>query len=210
FIQLAADLGGQRLREMALRFGFSKEDLMADTLQTAKGNLPTEEQLENPAELANFGFGQGLLTATPIQICKMVAAIANGGSLMAPQLIEGFYTGGIMQKEELFSANRILSEKTAERLQNFMKTVVTEGSGQLANPAAGGAGGKTASAQTGIYDENGEEIVHAWFGGFYPAENPQYAIVVFIENGQSGNRAAAPLFALAADAVLAEGLTARP
>ncbi len=210
FIQLAADLGGQRLREMALRFGFSKEDLMADTLQTAKGNLPTEEQLENPAELANFGFGQGLLTATPIQICKMVAAIANGGSLMAPQLIEGFYTGGIMQKEELFSANRILSEKTAERLQNFMKTVVTEGAGQLANPAAGGAGGKTASAQTGIYDENGEEIVHAWFGGFYPAENPQYAIVVFIENGQSGNRAAAPLFALAADAVLAEGLTARP
>ncbi len=206
FIQLAAEIGARDLRQMALRFGFSQEDLLADAWQTAKGNLPTEEQLENPAELANFGFGQGLLTATPVQICKMIAVIASGGNLTAPRLIEGFYTGGEMQKEAAFSANRILSEKTAERLQSYMKTVVLEGSGQLAAPAAGGAGGKTASAQTGIYDENGEEIVHAWFGGFYPAQNPQYAIVVFIENGQSGNRAAAPLFAQTADAVLAQGL----
>lgn len=208
FIQLAQQIGAHDLREMAVRFGFSKEDLLADTLQTAKGNLPSEEQLENSAELANFGFGQGLLTATPVQICKMVAAIANGGELVFPRLIEGFYIGGTLQKEELFSANRVILEKTAEYLQDFMKTVVTEGSGQLAAPAKGGAGGKTASAQTGIYDETGEEIVHAWFGGFYPAEKPQYAIVVFIENGQSGNRAAAPLFARVADALFAEGLTA--
>ena len=92
------------------------------------------------------------------------------------------------------------------RLQDFMRTAVIEGSGKLADPAIGGAGGKTASAQTGIYDDNGEEIVHAWFGGFYPAENPQYAIVIFAENGQSGNRAAAPLFAKVANRLYGEGL----
>ena len=65
FIQLAQQVGAQDLRDMAVRFGFSKADLLADTLQTAQGNLPDAEQLENPAELANFGFGQGLLTANP-------------------------------------------------------------------------------------------------------------------------------------------------
>ena len=180
---------------MAVRFGFSKADLLADTLQTAQGNLPDAEQLENPAELANFGFGQGLLTATPIQICKMIATIANGGELLAPRLIEGIYTGGELEEEVSFSPNRVISEKTADLPCGFMETVVMEGSGQLALPQTGGAGGKTASAQTGIYDENEEEIVHAWFGGFYPAEDPQFAIVVFVENGQSGTRVAAPLFA---------------
>ncbi len=201
FIQLAQQVGAQDLRDMAVRFGFSKADLLADTLQTAQGNLPDAEQLENPAELANFGFGQGLLTATPIQICKMIAAIANGGELLAPRLIEGIYTGGELEEEVSFSPNRVISEKTADLLCGFMETVVMEGSGQLALPQTGGAGGKTASAQTGIYDENEEEIVHAWFGGFYPAEDPQFAIVVFVENGQSGNRVAAPLFAQVADSL---------
>ena len=206
FIQLAQQIGAQNLRDMAVRFGFSKADLLADTLQTASGNLPDAQQLENSAELANFGFGQGLLTATPIQICKMIATIADGGKLLSPYLVQGIYLGGALQQETSFSANRVISEKTANLLRKFMQTVVVEGSGQLAIPKTGGAGGKTASAQTGIYDEKEEEIVHAWFGGFYPAEDPQFAIVVFVENGQSGNRVAAPLFAQVADSLSGLGL----
>lgn len=206
FIQLAQQIGAQNLRDMAVRFGFSKADLLADTLQTASGNLPDAQQLENSAELANFGFGQGLLTATPIQICKMIATIADGGKLLSPYLVQGIYLGGALQQETSFSANRVISEKTANLLRKFMQTVVVEGSGQLATPKTGGAGGKAASAQTGIYDEKEEEIVHAWFGGFYPAEDPQFAIVVFVENGQSGNRVAAPLFAQVADSLSGLGL----
>ena len=206
FIQLAQQIGAQNLRDMAVRFGFSKADLLADTLQTASGNLPDAQQLENSAELANFGFGQGLLTATPIQICKMIATIADGGKLLSPYLVQGIYLGGALQQETSFSANRVISEKTANLLRKFMQTVVVEGSGQLATPKTGGAGGKTASAQTGIYDEKEEEIVHAWFGGFYPAEDPQFAIVDFVENGQSGNRVAAPLFAQVADSLSGLGL----
>ena len=206
FIQLAQQVGAQALREMAVRFGFSQADLLADTLQTAAGTLPSAEQLERPAELANFGFGQGILTATPIQICKMIAAIANAGELPVPRLIDGIYTQGAFAPEEQFSANRVISQQTALLLQEFMKTTVDEGSGKLARPSAGGAGGKTASAQTGVFDEDGTEIVHAWFGGFYPAEDPQYAIVVFVENGQSGNQAAAPLFAQVADSIYGLGL----
>ena len=53
-------------------------------------------------------------------------------------------------------------------------------------------GGKTGSAQTGRLDENGKRITNAWFVGFAPYENPEIAIVVMIENGQSGGNAAIP------------------
>lgn len=201
FIQLAQDLGAEDLRAMALRFGFSQSDLFADTLQTATGNLPTASQLQNPAELANFGFGQGYLTATPVQICKLVAAIANGGKLPSPRLVQGLYVSGALSEEEQYAPNQVLSEKTASFVRQFMENVVQEGSGKLAQPKLGSAGGKTASAQTGVYDPEDKEIVHAWFAGYYPTGTPQYAITVYVENGQSGNQVAAPIFSSVANAI---------
>ena len=69
----------------------------------------------------------------------------------------------------------------------------------MAKPKSGGAGGKTASAQTGSYDEQGEEIVHAWFAGFFPAQSPRYAAVILIEGGEYGGSVASPLFRQIAD-----------
>lgn len=66
-------------------------------------------------------------------------------------------------------------------------------------------GGKTASAQTGVYETPGEEdseIVHAWFAGYFPAETPKYAIVVLVEGGESGSDTAAPIFKEIADEIL--------
>ena len=95
-----------------------------------------------------------------------------------------------------------MSQKTAQVLGAFMISVVEEGSGTTAKPAQGGAGGKTASAQTGRMDpQTGEEIVHAWFTGFYPAQDPQYVITVLVEGGESGSDTAAPVFRQIADAI---------
>lgn len=82
-----------------------------------------------------------------------------------------------------------------------MISVVEEGSGTPGKPESGGAGGKTASAQTGKMDENGEEIVHAWFAGFFPAEEPKYATVVLVEGGEFGGKIASPIFKRIADQV---------
>ena len=87
-----------------------------------------------------------------------------------------------------------MSEKTAETIKNMMINVVENGSGENAKPKSGSAGGKTASAQTGQYNSEGEEIIHAWFVGFYPAEEPKYAIAVFAEGMDSGGDFAAPIF----------------
>ena len=83
----------------------------------------------------------------------------------------------------------------------MMINVVENGSGKQAKPRKGGAGGKTASAQTGRYDESKAEIVHAWFAGFYPAINPHYTIVVFVEGGYSGSETACPVFKKIADGI---------
>ena len=76
----------------------------------------------------------------------------------------------------------------------MMISVVEEGSGKKAKPEFLGAGGKTASAQSGQYLPGGEEIVHAWFSGFYPAKYPKYTIVVLCEGEFSGGDKAAPVF----------------
>ena len=55
-------------------------------------------------------------------------------------------------------------------------------------------GAKTSTAQTGKYDEKGEELCHAWITGFFPARQPKYAVTVLIEDGGYGNDAAAPVF----------------
>ena len=74
-----------------------------------------------------------------------------------------------------------------------MREVVKSGTGMSAMPETGGAGGKTATAETG-WTRNGKKVNHAWFAGFYPGENPEYAIVVLAENGVSGSQSAAPVF----------------
>ena len=65
----------------------------------------------------------------------------------------------------------------------------------------GGAGGKTGTAQTGRYDEAGEEIMDAWFAGFYPADEPVYTIVVLLDSGTHGSDDAAGIFAQVADSL---------
>ena len=67
--------------------------------------------------------------------------------------------------------------------------------GQNALPSNNTAGGKTATAQTGRYDEEGEEYEHGWFSGFFPAVNPRYVITVLAEDSGFGNGTAAPVFA---------------
>ena len=95
----------------------------------------------------------------------------------------------------------VLDSWIADTIANYMVTTVSEGSGTRAKPDYFDAAGKTGSAQTGVYTEDGEEIVHAWFGGFFPAEQPQYVCVVLVEGGESGALVAAPIFKEIADAI---------
>lgn len=195
FINLALEIGGKKILETAKNLGFGTPSYFGEGWYSAAGNLPSEDTLFSKTVLASFAFGQGKLLATPVQLASLAAAIANGGKAVTPKLVLGTYgKNGNWTETPDYSENPAISEKTAKALRKMMVNVVENGSGANAKPKNGSAGGKTASAQTGQFDSDGNEIIHAWFVGFYPAENPKFAIAVLAEGMDSGGDFAAPVF----------------
>ncbi len=195
FIDLAEELGGEKILAMAKNLGFGMPTALGPDWNTAAGNLPSAKSLSSPTVLASFAFGQGTLLATPLQLAALAAAIGNGGFAVTPKLVAGIYDeNGVLEPTADYPPNRVMSEKTAKTLRKMMTAVVENGSGEKAKPKNGSAGGKTASAQTGQYREDGTEVIQGWFVGFYPAEEPRYAIAVLAEGKDSGGDYAAPVF----------------
>ncbi len=195
FINLAAEVGGEKILDMAKNLGFGTPNNLGGELSSASGNLPSEDELLSNTVLASFAFGQGKLMATPIQLAALVSAIANGGFSVTPKIVLGTYDKyGNRNLTPNYGKNKVMSEKTAEILREMMVNVVENGSGKNAKPKNGTAGGKTASAQTGQYDGDGNEIINAWFVGFYPSDEPKFAIAVLAEGMESGGDFAAPIF----------------
>lgn len=204
FIHVGQEIGGEKILEVAKRFGFGQDVLLAKGIRMEGGDLPTPRNLSSPAATANFSFGQGELTASPLQIASMVAAIADGGVRREPLLVEGLCdsSGQLTGSRASSSPVRVMRPDHAALLKQDLILAVEEGTGSAAKPERGGAGGKTGTAQSGWY-EGGQEVLHSWFAGFYPAENPRYAIVILNENGSSGSSDCAPIFKSIVDALAA-------
>ncbi len=203
FVKLGQETGGANIIYMAQAMGFGAPAEFAPGVVSSGGYLPAVKEITNNMDLANLSFGQGTLLATPVQIAAMVSSIANGGYAVVPSLVEGITQDGkaVEPVQPEYVRNKIMSSTTADTLRRFMVAVVEEGSGTGGKPEEGGAGGKTASAQTGHYNETGEEIVHAWFAGFFPEQQPKYAVVVLVEGGEFGGKVASPIFKRIADEI---------
>ena len=92
-------------------------------------------------------------------------------------------------------SRRVMSAENAALMRKMLCQVVEEGTAQDAAGLEGGAGGKTGTAQTGQFDADGTERKNLWFAGFYPAEDPQYTIVVLQDAQQSPAVSSAAAFA---------------
>lgn len=195
FIEVGLKLGAEALLSYAQKFGFGHRTNLNFNGEAA-GNLPELDTI-SPGELANFTIGQGKFEATPLQVASMVATIANNGIKIDPYLVSKLTNseGVVVKSYSASPGTRVLSKKTAGQLQEMMAAVTRYGTGQVAYVEAGGSAGKTGSAETGRLNGAGQGINHAWFAGYGPLVNPQYAIVVFVEDGMSGGDIAAPLFA---------------
>lgn len=201
FIRLGSGISSERLIETAKKIGFGTEIRLADNLYTDSGNLPTLEELNLPAEKANFSFGQGKLLVNPIQITQMICGIANDGNMPSAVLVKGITYDGInIENTNEPMINEIMSEDTAKKLQEFMEGAVTENTNAYSDKIKISA--KTSTAQTGIYDDNGNELCHAWVSGYFPADNPEYAMTVLVENGGYGNISASPILRECAEKIM--------
>ena len=194
FINLALELGADRMLATAKAFGFSDPINLFDEWNVTPANLPKSEELESKGELSLFGFGQGKLTASPLQICSLLCTISNGGQYTSPSLVRGKKEiNGSLTEYPLPDGYQVINEETAANLLSDMRYVVTKGTASNAETAAHQSAGTTATARAGRY-QYGTEIKNTWFAGVYPYESPMYCIVVMCENGTSGATDCCPVF----------------
>ena len=205
FINLSRMLNVKNFRELAFSLGFGREIHLCSGMTATGGVLPTVKELMIPAELANFSFGQGKLSATPLQITQLTCAIANNGKMPVLRLIKGMTPNG---KDVLNEKNpqhsEVLERTVARQLKDMMISAVEDNENSNARTTYTTVGAKTSTAQTGRTDKKGEELCHAWITGFFPADKPQYAVTVLVEDGGYGNDVSAPVFREIADRISQE------
>ncbi len=206
FITLAQELGGEKLLAQAKKFGFGEAIFLSDGLTADAGTLPAVKTLASPGELANFAFGQGTLSASPLRLAALYAAVANGGICHEPYLLlrQLNDNGDSVAEWRPSPGTRVISGNTAKILGEMLEKTVTEGSGKNAKPDAFSAAGKTATAQSGEY-VNGKELLRTWFCGYFTVRGATYAVAVVKDDGDSPTRDCAPVFRAVAEGIAALG-----
>lgn len=194
FIELALRVGADQIVSYAHKLGFGQKFGLG-LPDESEGNVPSPDNMY-AGEIANIAIGQGSLEATPLQFAAMVATIVNDGVKVEPYLVAKYMRGDgqTIKKYSAKRGTRVMSVKTAQQLQEMMKAVTNYGTGKAAYVSGFGSAGKTGSAETGRKDHNGNSVSHAWFVGYAPINNPEYVMVVFVEEGMSGGEVAAPIF----------------
>lgn len=141
FVSLIQLTGGESVAAKAAAIGFGSPLELADGITASAGRLPTYEELAVPGQTANFGFGQGYLTATPLQIAQLMATVANDGAAVTPKLIAGYTEDGqtISEYTPTYSPRQVIRESAALQVQQMMIQVVEEGSGTKAQSQGAGS-----------------------------------------------------------------------
>ena len=191
FVELGLALGQDRIRAQAELFGFGKE--IRVPMLTTPSMYPEEM---DQAQLGLSSFGQFDVRVSPLQMALVSSAIANGGLMMQPNLIESVISPNlsVIQSTQPEVLSQPITAETAEALKKMMVQSVSKGVASNASVSGVKVAGKTGTA------ENGEgQRVTLWFSGFAPSVNPRVAIALVIEDGggrdtgASGNATAAPV-----------------
>lgn len=174
-----------RTYETLLSWGFGKVTGIELT-GTEEGLVPAPDQWRGVVP-ANIAIGQGI-AITPLHLLMAISAIANGGSLLRPSLVCEAFDG---RGQKIYSGQkrpvtRVLSEETARWLRSAMRKVVTEGTGTRVNSDLVEIAGKTGTAQVAVRGQYKERLWVSSFVGFWPYDNPQYAMIVVIGEPSMG------------------------
>jgi penicillin-binding protein A len=193
FARIAIEVGAAPIGEVAQRVGFNRE--VPFPWPIAESAFPTSALASDDAALGQSGIGERDVRATPLQMAMVAAAVANQGTVMAPNLVARVFDADGNETETIDSdvLDTAFSADTAFLLSQMMERVITEGTGRQAAVPGVRVAGKTGTS-TGI-----EGRPHAWFIGFAPVDAPTIAVAVFVEAGgnigenASGGSVAAPI-----------------
>lgn len=185
---------GEKLVSTALDYGLGQKTGI--DLPEEKKGIVSQAALEgnrsnwNPGDSVNLSIGQGGLLTTPIQLVNYIAAIANKGTLYQPFLVDKIKdpNGNVIYNQEPKVIRELdYPDELFETLHEGMQEVTMSSYGTARSTFREfdlNVAGKTGTAQTGTID-----VSHGWFGGFAPAEDPEIAVLVFLENGSSSSYA---------------------
>lgn len=200
FGALGLELGDDALREQAQRFGFEQE--LRVPLRVTPSTVPADM---NPPQTAQAAIGQFDVRVSPMQIAMVSAGVANDGVVMRPQLVRAVRAPDLETIEEPRpqQLSEAVTPETAEALTRMMTTVVEDGTGTAAQ-----IDGVTVAGKSGTAQHAEGRPPHAWFTSFAPADDPQVAVAVVVEDGgeagdeASGGRTAAPIARAVMEAVV--------
>lgn len=187
FVSLGLELNLDQLRILTDQLLFNSE--LPLSLPYSKSSF-TMTGGAGTWEILQTSIGQGSTQMSPMHNALLTAAIANGGMLMKPYLIDRVENaaGEEVQKFMPVSDGPLMSAREADTMAALMRSVVSTGTGSALRTDAYTVAGKTGSAEF----ETGRET-HAWFTGYAPADNPQIVVTVIVEESGSGGQIAAPV-----------------
>ncbi|MCM8789391.1 MAG: penicillin-binding transpeptidase domain-containing protein, partial [Candidatus Omnitrophica bacterium] len=186
FGTIGLKIGVERLLEYAKLFDFGKSTGI-DLPGEKNGNFPS---FEESGGAINIAIGQGAITTTPIQLCTMISAIANGGNLWKPFVVKKIVDSGnrvVKEFQPFLKKTLFISDETLTTLRRGLRNVVRFGTGAGANVTGIEIAGKTGTAQVG-HRELGLPTRGA-FACYAPADSPNIAMVVFLDDGSSSQAA---------------------
>lgn len=186
FYETGIYTGGTRIVNTALKLGLGQRVVHWDA-EEAEGIIPRKTTYP-PLETVNLSIGQGDILITPLQCAVMAATVANKGVRKSVNIADSACDKYGNTTKELRNDQSIkaMSETTAALIGSMMRQSVVSGTAKLAKDSRADISGKTGSAETGWLTDSGELAVHGWFCGYFPYDNPRYAMAIFCEDGKSG------------------------
>ena len=192
-------LGVDKLAFYTRAFGLGKPTGI-DIAGEAPGNVPDPDwKLDTWGEqwtlgdTYNMSIGQGFVAATPIQMVRATAAVANGGKVLRPRVVKEVVDSDghvILPNDPIIDAQVPIDAQNFAIMRDAMRQAVDWGTAKDGAVRGVEIGGKTGTAEFGPRFADGTYETHAWFAGFAPADDPQIAITVFLERGVGAINAA--------------------
>ncbi len=200
-------MGKERFYQYICAFGFGEKTRIG--LPGEGKGIVHHPRYWPPVVLDTISFGQGI-SVTGIQLVTALSAIANGGMLMKPYIVERITNekGEIVQSFQPETVRKVISEETAKKVTALLKATTEKGgTGEGAVPAGYEIAGKTGTAQKveSLFGEYSEDRLNCGFMGFAPAEDPKIVLLIIIDEPQgstTGGVVAAPVFKAILEKVL--------
>ncbi len=198
YYQAGLKIGGAAITKYARAFGFGTAtgvELGGEKL----GLIPQPKGRRKSwqgGDIVNMSIGQGQVLVTPLQVARFMAAVANGGVLWKPRLVERIERPdrGVLYSDPGQVAGHVeLSPAVWAFLRQALWAVVNDGTGIAAKIPGIDIAGKTGTAQMVSHSKAEKGQDHAWFAAFAPVRDPEVVVVVLVERGGKGGQVAAPI-----------------